>query len=100
MTMNRHYVIETLRVHESALRESGIVHLSVFGSVARGDASRHSDVDLVAELDQSKRYTLVSLGRLESEISDMLGAKVDLSASDWLKEPVRKRVMTEAILAF
>lgn len=98
--MDRVEVIKILRLHESALRAAGISHLSVFGSVARGEASDASDVDLLAEFDHSKPYTLVTIGRLESDLGDLLGAKVDLSATTWLKEPVRQKAMREAILAF
>ncbi len=44
-------VIAILRAHEAELRRAGIRHLSLFGSVARGDAEAGSDVDLAAELD-------------------------------------------------
>ena len=35
-------VIATLRAHEAELRRAGIRHLSLFGSVARGDAEADS----------------------------------------------------------
>jgi hypothetical protein len=72
----------------------------VFGSVARGDASPDSDVDILADLDESKRFTLVTLGRLESHLSDLLGVKVDLSSPDWMREPIRERVLREAVRVF
>ena len=42
-------VIATLRAHEAELRQAGIRHLSLFGSVARGEAATGSDIDLAAE---------------------------------------------------
>ena len=51
--MDKRAVIETLRRHEPELRAAGIVHLRLFGSVARGEESAQSDVDLMAELDRS-----------------------------------------------
>ena len=39
-------IIATLRAHEEELRRAGIRHLSLFGSIARGDAEAASDVDL------------------------------------------------------
>jgi predicted nucleotidyltransferase len=75
-------------------------NLRVFGSVARGEASPQSDVDLLAEFDRSKRLTLVTIGRIESRLGDLLDAKVDLSSPDWMREPVRANVLHDAILAF
>ena len=98
--MDRSRIIETLRGHSEELRAAGVVHLSVFGSVARGDASGQSDVDLMADFDKSRRLTLVKLGGLQERLSEWLGTEVDLSSAEWMKEPVRSRAMREAVLVF
>ncbi len=76
--MNRDEVITKLRAHEAELKAAGIVRLSVFGSIARGDNTPESDVDLLADFDQERRYTLLTMGRLESRLADLLGTGVDL----------------------
>lgn len=98
--MDKRCVIEKLRDHQSELRAAGIVHLSVFGSVARDQSSISSDIDLLADFDKSQRLTLVKVGSLQSRLSKMLGAKVDLSSVEWMREPVRSRALREAVLAF
>jgi predicted nucleotidyltransferase len=100
LDMDKGSVIDKLREHEPELRAAGIVHLRLFGSVARGDSSADSDVDLVAEFDRSKRHTLVTMVRIENRLADLLGAKVDLSPADSLKEPVLREVVRESVLAF
>lgn len=99
-SMNKGSVIETLRRHEPELKAAGIVHLRLFGSVARGEESAHSDVDLMADLDRSKRLSLVGMAHLENRLSDLLGVKVDLSPAESMKESVRTRAAREAIHAF
>jgi predicted nucleotidyltransferase len=79
-------LIATLRAHEAELRAAGIRRLSMFGSVARGDAGADSDVDLAAELDPSMRMDLFRLTALERRLADLLGRPVDL-----LPEPVEKQ---------
>ena len=98
--MDKEQVVSKLREHEPELKAAGIVHLSLFGSVARGDATPFSDVDLMADFDKSESFTLVSVGRLENRLKDILGVKVDLSSPDWMREPVRTRAIREAVLAF
>ena len=98
--MERDRVIVILREHAPELKKAGVMHLRVFGSVARGDASSNSDVDLLADFDKSRRFTLVTLGGLESRLTDLLGVKVDLSSPEWMREPIRDRVLEEAILVF
>ena len=97
--MNSDQVIAKLRQHAPELRAAGVVHLRVFGSIARGETSAESDIDL-ADFDKSRRLTLVTVGRLQSRRTDLLGVNVDLSSEEWMKEPVRKRVLREAVLAF
>ena len=77
------HVITTLREHQAELRRAGIRHLSLFGSVARGDAEPGSDVDLVVELDPDARIGLFALGALERRLAGLIGRPVDL-----LPEPV------------
>jgi uncharacterized protein len=99
-SMNREQVIAKLREHESELKAAGIVRLAVFGSVARGDNSPQSDIDLLADFDKTKRYTLLTMGRIENRLADLLGTRVDLSSPEWLKESIRNQVLREAVDAF
>jgi uncharacterized protein len=98
--MDKGNVIQTLRAHELELKAAGIVHLRLFGSVARGEASSRSDIDLMADFDSSRRFTLVSMAHIENRLTDILGVKVDLAPADSMKESIRERAVREAVLAF
>ena len=76
-------VIATLRAHEAELRRAGIRRLSLFGSVARGDAAADSDVDLAAEFDPAAQMDLIRLVALERRIGAALGRPVEI-----LPEPI------------
>jgi uncharacterized protein len=98
--MTSDQIIAKLRQHAPELRAAGLLHLRLFGSLARGEMSAESDIDLIADFDKSRRLTLVTVGRLQSQLTDLLGANVDLSSEEWMKEPVRKQALREAVLAF
>jgi len=98
--MNRDEVIAKLRAHEAELKAAGIVRLAVFGSVAREENSASSDVDLLADFDKGRHYTLLTMGRLENRLADLLGTSVDLSSPDWLRESVIEQARREAVFAF
>jgi predicted nucleotidyltransferase len=98
--MDKASILEVLRTHEPELKAAGVVHLRLFGSVARGESSLQSDVDLMAELDRSKHPTLLTLVHLENRLTDILGIKADLALADAMRETVRLRASREAILAF
>ena len=90
-------VLATLRSDRSWLSRHGIVGLWVFGSVARGEAHPGSDIDLFASFDPDASLSLVGLASLRAELSDRLGAPVDLVARDSLHAAVRDAVEREAV---
>ena len=98
--MNKDEVIQKLREHEAELKAAGIVRLAVFGSVARGDNGSEADVDLLADFDKTKHYSLLTMGRLENRLADLLGTRVDLSSPEWLKESIKSQILREAVVAF
>lgn len=93
-------VIATLRAHEAELRAAGIRRLSLFGSVARGDAMPESDVDLAAELDPEARIGLFELVRLEQRLGAMLGRPVDLLTEPVQKPRLRANIERDRVRAF
>ena len=78
-------VIAALRAHAAELRQAGILHVGLFGSLARGDGAPGSDIDLVAELDPAARIGLFRLVALERRLGELLGRNVDL-----LPEPIEQ----------
>ena len=98
--MDRSTVREKLRKHAPELNAAGIVHLGVHGSVARGDATSSSDVDLMAEFDQARRPSLIGRVHLENLLSDILGVKADLADRAMLRPEVLERAQRESILVF
>jgi predicted nucleotidyltransferase len=98
--MDKQLVVSKLREHEPELRAAGIVHLRLHGSVARDNASPVSDVDLIADFDAKRKFSLIDMAGLENYLSDLLGVPVDLSPANMLKEPVREKAAQEAVLAF
>jgi len=67
----------------------------VFGSVARGDATEGSDVDLL--ITARGGCSLFDLGGLLEDLQDLLGCRVDLVTEDGLKPRLREQVLKEAI---
>ncbi|HWH34872.1 MAG TPA: nucleotidyltransferase domain-containing protein [Acidimicrobiales bacterium] len=70
-------------------------NVRVFGSVARGDDTAASDIDILVDLDDGA--SLLDLIGLERALSELLGAEVDVVPAHALKPPLRRRVLEEAI---
>ena len=73
----------------------GVHNLRVFGSVARGEDSTDSDLDLLADLPAD--LGLFALGRLRAALEQLVGAPVDLVPATDLKPDVRYRVERESV---
>ena len=74
-------------------RRNDVAMIGVFGSMARGEASEQSDVDLLVRF--SKRKSLLALVRLERELSTALGRKVDLLTEAAISPYLRDRIKRE-----
>jgi len=65
----------------------------IFGSVARGDATSESDIDIIVELLPGGANPLMRLAGLSEEFRLILGRDVDVVAVDLLKAPVAKTAL-------
>jgi len=89
----------TTEIHEIAkrivpvLKNRGVVEASVFGSIARGDACQLSDLDLLVKYHED--VSLLDVVDLKNELESILGVKVDLVSSDYLKPRLKERVLSE-----
>jgi predicted nucleotidyltransferase len=74
-------------------RYNDVAMVGVFGSMARGEATEQSDIDLLVRF--SKRKSLLELVRLEREVTIALGRKVDLLTESAISPYLRDRVRRE-----
>ena len=74
-------------------RQNDVSMVGVFGSMARGDAKKKSDIDLIVRF--SKRKSLLAVVRLERELSNALGRKVDLLTEAAISPYLREQILKE-----
>ncbi|MGD0280893.1 MAG: nucleotidyltransferase family protein [Dissulfurispiraceae bacterium] len=83
-----------LQKHKQDLRdEYGVKAVGVFGSYVRGEQTEQSDVDILVDLERP--IGLIRLVRLNRNISQLLGIKVDLTTRNALKPHIGERVLRE-----
>jgi uncharacterized protein len=100
-----------LREIDRYCRENSIRHLKVFGSILKDretdflDESdlepalfrEDSDVDLLVEFEPGTRVTLLDMARMERELGELVGFKVDLRTAGDLSRYFRREVLQEAV---
>ena len=88
-----------LNLHREAVRAlvaaHKVVNPRVFGSVAYGEDTEESDLDLLVDAVDSTSF--YDLSRLQDQLEALLGKKVDVVTSGGLSKYIRKQVLETAI---
>lgn len=79
-------------------RQNDVALLGVFGSVARGEATQSSDVDLLVRFSRPK--SLLSLIALERAFATALGQKVDLVTEASISPYLRERILGDLLVIY
>jgi len=91
---------EMIRQHRDAIlalaQRYGAHDVRIFGSVARGDATDVSDLDLIVRFDPGR--SLFDHGGLLMDLQDLLGIKVDVIDEEGMRPRFRQLVMKEAVV--
>lgn len=73
----------------------GAFNVRIFGSVARGEETENSDIDLLIDYDLAKTSPWFP-GGLLMDLQDLLQCKVDIVTEKGLSPLIRERVLQEA----
>ncbi len=77
------------------LKEEGISRSSVFGSYARGEETKNSDLDILVEMPKGK--SLLDLVDLEIRLQEALGTKVDLLTYNSVHPLLKKYIQKDEV---
>ena len=92
------HVDELLREKRETILQIAAKHgarnVRVFGSVARGEADAHSDIDLLVDAAENTSPWF-PVGLIQ-ELEDLLGRKVDVLTEDGIYWLLRRRILKEA----
>lgn len=80
----------------SYCKKNRIKKLSLFGSYLKNVYDQESDVDLLIEFERDTEYGLLDVARMERELSEIIGKKVDLRTPEELSRYFREIVVKEA----
>ena len=72
----------------------------IFGSYARGEESRKSDVDILVRFDKSATITLIDYAGIMNDLSEYLHKKVDLVQEGTLYKFAQESVERDKILVY
>ena len=78
------------------LKRNNIVRAGVFGSYARGDYKKNSDIDLLVEIND-KKMSLLGFIHIKHELEGSLKKKVDLVEYKLIRSEIRDNILNEEV---
>ncbi|MEE8623299.1 MAG: HepT-like ribonuclease domain-containing protein [Alphaproteobacteria bacterium] len=98
--MDRERTIEILKRHERDIRARGVTRLALFGSTGRDEARPESDVDILIDIDRSRKFSLIDLSGVRLYLCDLLGREVEVAQREGLKPFLKDNILAGAVEVF
>lgn len=91
--MSKKQVVEIIRKYKPVLQKKfKVKKIGVFGSVARGDFSQNSDIDILVSFYEPIGWEFIDL---KDYLSDKLGKEVDLVTEQALRPAIKADILNE-----
>lgn len=82
------------KIYEIAAKH-GVSNIRVFGSVARGEETKNSDVDLLVAI--SSKTSLMTLVKLEQSLKKTTGRKIQIISDKAVNKHLKNQIFSEII---
>ena len=92
----RQEILHLIEANREKIKSFGVKEIGVFGSVARGEQTEKSDVDVLVELENK---TFDSYMGLLFFLEDLFECKVDLVMKSAIKSVIKENILSETIYA-
>jgi predicted nucleotidyltransferase len=93
-------VVVRLRAHAAELHALGVTSLTLFGSRVRGDERNDSDLDILIDYDQTRRFTLYDLAEIQRYLSDTVGLEAHAVTRAGFAPDRLERLLKHSIAVF
>ena len=94
--MNLEEIERILAEHKEELYQKyKIKEIGIFGSFARGEQSKESDVDIIVEFEEVPG--LIKFIEIEEYLSKLLGRKVDLVRKPAIRKELKDKILKEVV---
>jgi uncharacterized protein len=93
-------ITEKIAENKAYLKETyGVEEIGVFGSFARGDNNKNSDIDIAIEINHEKAVVgFFEFARMQRFLEKLLERKVDLVTKRAIKPYIKDRILAQMII--
>ena len=93
-------LLSFLTMNKKLFREKfHIIRIGIFGSYARGDQNKNSDIDLLVEFEENTRDLYDLKQQLKDFFRDKLNVEVDICREKYIKARIKKSILEETVYA-
>ena len=78
------------------LKKHGVKKAGIFGSYARGEQKKNSDIDILIEI-KNPNISLLGFIHIKHELEDVLGRKVDLVEYRMIRPEIKNIILEEEV---
>lgn len=79
------------------LKKNDVIEAGIFGSYARGEQKRSSDIDILIRYNKKKKKSLLDLVGLKQELEEKLKKKIDVLTYDSINPLLKKYILTDEV---
>jgi predicted nucleotidyltransferase len=98
--MTRDHILSVLRDHRGELEARGVAHAALFGSMARGEGGKNSDIDIMVEIDPASPIGVWGYSDVILFLQSLFDQAVDVAQREALRPHVRPSAERDAVYAF
>lgn len=98
--ISRDQLLAELRALKPAFEREGVVHMALFGSRARGDNRTDSDVDLMIDIKEGIKFSLLDLAGIHHIVEDHMHVPANVHVRRSMKPAMRARVDRDKVEVF
>lgn len=88
-----------IKIITDYLQDKPVLKAYLFGSYARGEANRKSDIDILVELDHSERVGLEFV-QMYLDLQELLRKKVDFVSADGLSPYIKPYIERDKVIIY
>ena len=92
--------VSIIRAIQECLAQSPVIKAWVFGSYARMEERKDSDIDILVSLDQNAHMGLLAFSELALKMEAMTGKRIDLVVDKTVKPFAQKSIQNDKVLIY
>lgn len=98
--ISRDQLLDELRALRPQLEREGVTHLALFGSRARRDNRQDSDIDLLIDIDETRKFSLLDLVGVGHIIGDTLELEANILTRRSLRADFAAEIRPDLVEVF